>query len=102
MSIRTLAGILSGLCLALWPALGAVAAEAGSDELPWKSWEFLLGGYLTTHDSTLRVDDPSTGTGTEIDLGIHTGIDWAYGLVQITRWRRIDTLAQYLMEQRIQ
>jgi hypothetical protein len=31
-----------------------------------------------------------------------TGIDWSYGLVQITRWRRIDTLAQHLMEQRIQ
>jgi hypothetical protein len=88
LTIRTLAGILSGLFLTLWPALGAVAAEAGSDELPWKTWEFLLGGYLSTHDSTLRVDSRSTGNGTEIDLEDDLGFNKSLNTVRLDAiWR---------------
>ncbi len=88
MTIRTLAGVLSGLCLAFWPAPGAVAAEASTDELPWKTWEFLLGGYLSTLDSTLRVDSRSAGTGTEIDLEDDLGFKKSLNTVRLDAiWR---------------
>ncbi len=88
LAIRTLAGALSGLCLAFWPAFSAAAAEAGSDNLPWKTWEFALGGYLTTHDSTLRVDSDSTGSGTEIDLEDDLGFNKSLETVRFdATWR---------------
>ena len=88
LAIQTLAGALSGLCLAFWPALGAVAAEADTDELPWKTWEFLLGGYLTTHDSSLRIDSESTGNGTEIDLEDDLGLTQSLETVRFdAMWR---------------
>jgi len=66
----------------------ALAANTGTDRLPWKTWEFALGGYLTTHDSTLRIDDSSTGTGTEIDLEDDLGFDQSIQTVRFdARWR---------------
>ena len=84
---RTLTRTFLALCLALCSTL-SVAAETRSDKLPWKTWEFALGGYLTTHDSTLRIDDPSTGTGTEIGLEDDLGFDQSIQTVRFdARWR---------------
>jgi len=48
----------------------------------------LLGGYLTTHDSTLRIDDPSTGTGTEVDLEDDLGFDQSIQTLRFdAKWR---------------
>ncbi len=75
MTIRRFVGGLPVLCVACWAASGALAAEAGTDTLPWKTWEFSLGGYLTTHDSSLRVDSDALGRGTEIDMEDDLGFD---------------------------
>jgi hypothetical protein len=61
--------------VACWAASGALAAEAGTDTLPWKTWEFALGGYLMTYDSSLRVDSDALGRGTEIDMEDDLGFD---------------------------
>ncbi len=75
MAIRQLVGGLLALCVACWAASGALAAEAGTDALPWKTWEFSLGGYLMTYDTSLRLDSDTLGRGTEIDLEDDVGLD---------------------------
>lgn len=74
MAIRWIPGILAALCVACWITPGALAAEADKDTLPWKTWEFSLGGYLMTHDASLRLDSDA-GPGTEIDLEDDLGFD---------------------------
>lgn len=75
MVIKQLAGTLSTLCMACWATSGALAAEAGTDALPWKTLEFSLGGFLMTHDSSLRLDSNTLGIGTEIDMENDLGFD---------------------------
>ena len=75
MAFKQLIGSVSALCVACWATSGTLAAEAGTDALPWKKWEFSLGGYLTTHDASLRVDSNALGRGTTIDLEDDLGFD---------------------------
>ena len=71
-----------------WAASGALAAEADTDALPWKTWEFTLGGYLTTHDASLRVDSDTLGRGTEIDMEDDLGFDKTLETVRFdATWR---------------
>ena len=84
----TSVGVSAILCMSFCLLPCALAANTGTDKLPWKTWEFALGGYLTTHDSTLRIDDSSTGTGTEIDLEDDLGFDQSIQTVRFdARWR---------------
>ncbi len=75
MAIRQFVGALLTLFVACSAASGTLAAEAGTDALPWKTWEFALGGFLMTHDATLRVDSNTLGRGTEIDMENDLGFD---------------------------
>lgn len=75
IAIRSLIGALSILGMACWIASDALAAETEANTLPWKTWEFTLGGYLTTHDTSLRVDSNTLGLGTKIDLEDDLGFD---------------------------
>lgn len=75
MAIRQFVGGLLALCAACWAASGALAAEAGTEALPWKTWEISLGGFLMTHDASLRVDSNALGIGTEIDMENDLGFD---------------------------
>jgi hypothetical protein len=61
--------------VACWAASGALASEADTEALPWKTWEFALGGFLMTHDASLRVDSDTLGIGTEIDMENDLGFD---------------------------
>ncbi len=88
MTIKRLAGALSTLCMACWAISEALAAEADTDALPWKTWEFTLGGYLTTHDASLRVDSDTLGRGTEIDMEDDLGFDKTLETVRFdATWR---------------
>lgn len=75
MAIRRLVAAMSTLCVVWWITPGALAAEADTDALPWKTWEFSLGGFLMTHDASLRVDSNTLGIGTEIDMENDLGFD---------------------------
>lgn len=88
MTHATAVRVSAIFCMSFWLSPCALAANSGTDKLPWKTWEFALGGYLTTHDSTLRIDDSLTGTGTEIDLENDLGFDQSIQTVRFdARWR---------------
>jgi hypothetical protein len=88
MTRARLAEVFAILCISVWLLPCALAANTGTDKLPWKTWEFALGGYLTMHDSTLRVDSASTGTGTEIDLEDDLGFDQSIQTLRFdAKWR---------------
>ena len=66
----------------------AHAAEYGEDSLPWKTWELTLGGYISTHDASLRVDSRTLGRGTKVDLEEDLGFEKALESIRIdASWR---------------
>ena len=92
--------LLRLLLLVVLAAGGARAAAAADGALPWKTAGLTAGLYLTDHDSTLRIDSPTLGQGTEFNAEDDLGIDESVAAVRLDGfWRfrprhRID-LAYY-------
>lgn len=75
MAIKRIVGALLTLCFACWATAGALAAEGNPEDFPWKNWEFSLGGYLMTNDSSVSLNSATLGVGTDIDMENDLGFD---------------------------
>jgi hypothetical protein len=61
------------LCACMLSAAGAYAQDSGS--MPWEKGSLQVGGFISYTNSELRLDSPTLGIGTVVDLEDALGLD---------------------------